>query len=262
MPHLCEPVPALLPSYHLLVVERSKYRYSSTVRDFEEQLAVVRAMREQNCQKGCEVTFDDAHASQFHLAFPVLEQKRVKGTFFAISGWVGRQGYMDWSHLRQLLAAGHEVQSHGESHVHLTRCSDDELRNELANSKTEIEQRLGVTVDAISIPNGRWNNRVLQACVEAEYRRIYSSDPVATVTLAGAEVIGRWMVTRTTTAREVQEVLKRDPRALRMKVAKYRCKLLVRAMVGESCYDRIWGIFGSRASMAKESDAYAAEAGT
>lgn len=257
MPEMLQLSDALLPSYHLLVAEPSKYRYSSTIAQFRTHLELIVSHRGESSSHPPAVTFDDAHASQSRLGLPLLQEYRVKGIFFAISSWTARkQGYMTWDDLRQLLAAGHEVQSHGVSHVQLTRCSDDELRSELANSKAEIEQRLGVGVDAISIPNGRWNDRVLQACAEAGYRRIYSSDPVATVPVFGSELIGRWMVTRKTTAKEMCGVLRCDPRALRITLAKHRSKLLVRAAVGEAIYDRVWGVLRSRKSLRQSSSLY------
>jgi peptidoglycan/xylan/chitin deacetylase (PgdA/CDA1 family) len=261
MTNISKQAPVLLPSYHLLVEEPSRYRYSSTAREFREHLSIIDTVRRHSPNHSLAVTFDDAHSSQFHLGYPLLQEKKLRGIFFAVSGWVGRrQGYMTWDHLRRLLAVGHEVQSHSASHQQLTRCSETELENELVDSKTEIEQRLGAVVDAISIPNGRWNDRVLQGCVDAGYRRIYTSDPIASAAFNGAEVIGRWMVTRTTTAKQVRGVVERDHRTLQVVSAMHRAKCLVRAMVSEEFYDRAWGILRSRKSLRKTSELYVNQA--
>jgi len=249
----------LLPSYHVLVPERSLYRYSSTVQEFDAHLELICKIRGRTRPQGPAVTFDDAHASQLRYGLALLQKHRLRAIFFAIVNWTNhRAAYMTWEQLRELVAAGHEVQSHGMSHVQLTRCTDAELQNEVVSSKAELEQKLGIAIDAISIPNGRWNRRVIEACAAAGYGRIYTSDPVSPSTLFRTQMIGRWMVTRGTTLEQVRRVLAGDRRALRMSLARHHCKLSIRQAVGEDFYDRVWGVLRYRKSLRDASQSYSA----
>ena len=69
-------------------------------------------------------------------------------------------------------------------------------------------------VEEISVPGGRWNRRVIKACADAGYRQVYVSDPWVAESMFGTQVIGRFMVRRTTTATELLKVIQQDGYAL------------------------------------------------
>jgi peptidoglycan/xylan/chitin deacetylase (PgdA/CDA1 family) len=135
---------------------------------------------------------------------------------------------------------GHSIQSHGWSHKFLTFCSETELTNELRISKQSLEENLGNTVEEISVPGGRWNRRVLQACAAAGYRRVYVSDPWVETEIGGMKIIGRFMVRRTTTIAELEKIVAKDPGTL----LKLRLRSQLRgglvSMLGDSLYHRLW----------------------
>ena len=242
----------LLPSYHLVVSTPSEYAYSCTEQQLEDHFKVLTATP--HCARmsssAAHVTFDDGHASQFRYGFPLLQKHGVRGIFFVIAGWTGqRPDYMTSAQLRELAAAGHEVQSHGLSHVPLTQSSDAELAQELEGSKEELEQRLGMGVDAVSIPFGRWDQRVLRACAEAGYKRVYTSDPSPARWFSQVEVVGRFMVRRSTTLEQLDAVAAGDHNALRRMQATHHCKLAVRAVIGERRYFHLWSILASHKSL-------------
>lgn len=239
---------ALKPSYHLVLPEFSRYTYSITAKAFDAQLATVAKYRP-SLPGDCALAFDDGHVSQHDYGFPLVQKHGLRAIFFSIVGWIGkRTDYMTWQQLRELVSAGHDVQSHGLSHIPLTHCGDQQLANELGHSRSELEQKLGVAINAISIPFGRWDVRVMRACALAGYRRVYTSDPVAQSWICGVETVGRFAVSRRTTADRLSKVLSGDARTLRRLRTEHRSKLLLRAVIGERSYDRIWGILGSRDS--------------
>jgi polysaccharide deacetylase family protein (PEP-CTERM system associated) len=74
----------------------------------------------------------------------LLDESGVRGTFFV-------QGLVAEAFPRMveaLVAAGHEVQSHGYSHRPLYAMSRAELRDELARAKTTVEDAAGAAVTA------------------------------------------------------------------------------------------------------------------
>ncbi len=110
------------------------------------------------------LTFDDGTRDQYAVAAPVLERHNVRGTFYLISHkmddgvWIdnGRpRKLMSWQEARKLSVAGHEIGSHGATHVDLSR-SRRSLRYELHASRRRIEDRLpGVRVDTLAWPYWR-----------------------------------------------------------------------------------------------------------
>jgi peptidoglycan/xylan/chitin deacetylase (PgdA/CDA1 family) len=244
---------ALLPTYHLLVKNATDFIYSSTEQQLESHLQRLESLRLEghNNMGKPRVTFDDGHASQFRYALPLLQKYQIKAIFFSIAGWMDeRRDYMSAAQLREIASLGHEVQSHGWSHRMLTRCTETELTQELQNSRKKLQEELGTAVDAISIPFGRWNNRVLEACSVAGYKRVYTSDlSSATRHSEKVEVLGRFMVRRSTTAHDIECVVLAKRNSLLILRAAHGCKRLVRLVMGESVYHHLWGILASRKSL-------------
>lgn len=75
---------------------------------------------------------------------------------------------LSWEELRNV-----DVGSHGVTHAHLTRLSDDELRRELVESKQEIEDELGRACPDFAYPYGEHDERVRAAVRAAGYERAY-----------------------------------------------------------------------------------------
>jgi peptidoglycan/xylan/chitin deacetylase (PgdA/CDA1 family) len=167
---------------------------------------------------------------------------------------------MTWQHLRELVAAGHEIQSHSFSHVPLVHCDEAQLARELSKSRCDLEQKLGVRIDAISVPFGRWNSRVVEACARAGYRRVYTSDPMQPLRISGVDVFGRFIVRRSTSLSQFQRVLACDQRELRWLRTRQRCTLLIRASVGEGAYFKLWAALRSRKRLLAASRICAAQA--
>lgn len=112
------------------------------------------------------VHFDDGFQSQFDHAYPVLEQYGIKGTFWIVCSYAdGRvPAYMAWPEIEQLVADGHEIQSHGMTHAHLPALTDDQLVQEVGGCKETVMAH-GSTGDAYAIPfnEGDDDQRVVTA---------------------------------------------------------------------------------------------------
>jgi peptidoglycan/xylan/chitin deacetylase (PgdA/CDA1 family) len=226
-------------AYHEVMPE-SNYAYCVTSEAFAEQLRLLESLRKTK-SLDAQITFDDGERSQLHNALPFLAQHGFKATYFVTPGLIGTATkFLGWDDLKALQAAGHSVQSHGWSHKFLTFCSEAELTHELRASKQSLEDNLGSTVEEISVPGGRWNRRVLQACAAAGYRRVYISDPWVEAEIGGVEVIGRFMVRRTTAVAELEKIVAKDAATLR----KLRLRSQIRegfvGMLGDSLYHRLW----------------------
>lgn len=80
------------------------------------------------------ITFDDGYEDHFTDAFPVLQQLGLKGTFFIITDFVGRDGYMTRDQINQMAAAGMEMGAHTLDHKDLAVLSYTEAYRQISGS--------------------------------------------------------------------------------------------------------------------------------
>lgn len=226
-------------AYHEVMPD-SNYAYCVTSEAFAEQLRFLESLKRSK-SIDAQIAFDDGEQSQFHNALPLLAQHGFKATYFVTPGLIGTAAkFLGWDDLKALQAAGHSVQSHGWSHKFLTFCSEAELAHELRASKQSLEDNLGSAVEEISVPGGRWDRRVLQACAAAGYRRVYVSDPWIETEISSMKIIGRFMVRRTTTIAELEKIVTKDPAALRKLRLRSQLREGVVSILGNSLYHRLW----------------------
>jgi len=228
-------------AYHEVMPE-SNYAYCVTSGAFAEHLHLFDLLAKSNGQNASvEITFDDGEQSQLHNALPILAEHGVSARYFVTPGLIGTASkFLGWDELRTLQNAGHSIQSHGWSHKFLSFCNDDELSHELRASKQLLEQKLGAAVEEISVPGGRWNRRVVEACAAAGYKRVYLSDPWIATMISGVEVIGRFMVRRTTTNAELQKIVEKDRTALWKMKMRSQVRQGIVGLVGDDLYHRLW----------------------
>jgi peptidoglycan/xylan/chitin deacetylase (PgdA/CDA1 family) len=138
-------------------------------------------------RRGLHVTFDDAFRSVTN-ALPVLERMNVPATVFACAAFAeeGRPldvselaaearahpeelATMDWDELRSLGEHGVEIGSHTVNHPHLPRLSDAEINNELADSRSRLEEGLGRPCNFLAYPYGEHDERVRAAARRVGY---------------------------------------------------------------------------------------------
>ena len=135
----------------------------------------------QTCTGHVSLTFDDGYSNFLTLGYPVLAEKGVRATIYAVAGLIGKTNVWDSNigdrseplmtadELRDLSAAGCEISCHGMTHAHLTELSDADLRVEVADSKKLIEDLIGAPAPGFGYPYGQWDARIRDAVIEAGY---------------------------------------------------------------------------------------------
>jgi peptidoglycan/xylan/chitin deacetylase (PgdA/CDA1 family) len=236
-----KPQPKTVLAYHEIMPD-SNYAYCVPRAAFDQQLRLVDSLaRQSGTRAGAQVTFDDGEQSQYHIAAPLLAEYGVAATYFVTPGLIGTASkFLGWKLLRELMEAGHSIQSHGWSHKFLTSCSDVELDHELRAAKETLEDQLGAAVEEISIPGGRWDRRVMEGCARAGYKRAYVSEPWIDDEIAGVRVVGRFMVRRTTSLAELAKMVERDRRAFWVLKMRSQLKRQITKVIGEGRYHRLW----------------------
>jgi len=230
-------------TYHQ-IEDNSPHIYSVSCSQLQEHLRVLVAVKNDlgETVDGPQVTFDDGHVSNYYHALPLLQKCGVRAIFFVSVGHIGaRHDFMSWQQLEEVAHMGHEVQSHGYSHRLLTHCNRSDLLVELGSSKALIEDKLGTRVEALSAPGGRWNARVLDACAEVGYKRLYVSDPgLQATTRNQIRLRGRLMVLRTMNPRLIERYLRGD-RALLMRLRmQYQVREILKGLMGDQIYAALW----------------------
>ena len=231
-------------TYHEIFDRDVPYAYGVSAGSMREHLAFLSALPA-GSSLGAHppISFDDGHASHHRYGLPLLREYGIRGAiFFVVPGWLeSRSGYANWSQVKEIAANGHQVQSHSWSHPFLAHCDTRELRRELEMSKSVLEDRLGATVDAISVPGGSWDWRVVSACAAAGYKRVYLSDPwFGVVERDGVQVIGRLMVRRTMTSTQLLRFFEAESKRFSLLRLPHRIRRIVRKALGDRLYHRLW----------------------
>jgi peptidoglycan/xylan/chitin deacetylase (PgdA/CDA1 family) len=142
------------------------------------------------------ITFDDAFASVFEFAFPIMRELGLIGTVFVVTRfpdteerlrwpgidhWLGGEydselRPMSWDQLRELQDAGWEVGSHTHTHPWLTSIDDMALRDELERSREVCSERMGTRCTTLAYPYGDHDGRVAEAARRAGYEAACTLD--------------------------------------------------------------------------------------
>jgi peptidoglycan/xylan/chitin deacetylase (PgdA/CDA1 family) len=122
------------------------------------------------------LTLDDDDISHYEFVLPVLRPMGFTATFFITVNDVGADRQMDWTMIRELAENGMEIGSHGLVHAVLPTRDDRTLLDEMVASKRTLEERTGARVDALSVPHGFYDRRVVAAARKAGYSAVCVSD--------------------------------------------------------------------------------------
>jgi len=115
------------------------------------------------------VSFDDGTLGQHTHARPVLRRLHWPGVLNLKVRALGSPYALPPWRVRELIAAGWEIDAHTITHVDLTNVGDDQLWREVRGSRTAIRRMFHVPVDFFCYPSGRYDARVIDAVRRAGY---------------------------------------------------------------------------------------------
>ncbi|PMQ05445.1 hypothetical protein DyAD56_08950 [Dyella sp. AD56] len=134
------------------------------------------------------ITLDDGYVDNLEWAMATLRRYGFTATCYAVSGYIGqynawdneklgvRKPLMSADELRAWHAGGMEVGAHSRTHVRLSRCSDQQQREEIHGCKAELEDRLGLGITQFCYPYGDYDERAVHATREAGYVAATTTD--------------------------------------------------------------------------------------
>lgn len=113
------------------------------------------------------ISLDDGYTSHLTNALPVLRSHGWKGV---LNLQITQTRYdLKPDAIRTLIRAGWEIDAHTFTHPDLTTVGDDQLRHEVADSRTVLRRTYGVPVNFFCYPAGRFDARVIAALKAAGY---------------------------------------------------------------------------------------------
>jgi peptidoglycan/xylan/chitin deacetylase (PgdA/CDA1 family) len=115
------------------------------------------------------ISFDDGHLNNYTTAFPIMQKYGFTGVLYIVANYMGVENYMNADQIKEMAAAGWEVGSHTVSHLDLTALEPQRQRFEVVESRTLLEEKLGVPVMTIAYPFGISNSGVIDYAIFAGY---------------------------------------------------------------------------------------------
>lgn len=120
-------------------------------------------------EKVVSLTFDCAWgAEDMTDILNTLKKENVKATFFVLGQWAEK--YPDV--IKQIVADGHDVANHSDTHPHITQLSDEEIKSEILNANKKIEEISGKNNILFRAPYGEYNDNVIKAATDLGYYTI------------------------------------------------------------------------------------------
>lgn len=121
-------------------------------------------------QKVVALTFDHSWGNKFTPSIlETLKKNDIKVTFFIMGPWALK--YPDV--VKQMVADGHEIGSHGHRHQNYGEKTRDWIKNDLMTAHNEIKEASGgVEPSLVRPPNGSYSKEALQIIDELGYNTI------------------------------------------------------------------------------------------
>ena len=115
------------------------------------------------------VSFDDGHRSVALAALPTMRDRGLPGVLNLTVKNLDRSWGLSARQVRELIAAGWEINAHSLTHPDLTGLGRGELDREIAGSREELQRRFATRVDFFCYPAGQYDLRVIAAVRRAGF---------------------------------------------------------------------------------------------
>jgi peptidoglycan/xylan/chitin deacetylase (PgdA/CDA1 family) len=153
------------------------------------------------------ITLDDGWNSTYDVAWPILKKFGYPFTLFIYTDYVkggpkSGGGSLTWGQLGELRDAGADIESHSVSHRDLrggktqqgTPKYEQWLWNELAGSKQQLEEQLGISVKALALPYGYHNEHVRKTASKAGYEAVFTVEGKTITYTTPMDSLGRYII--------------------------------------------------------------------
>ncbi|PHR26331.1 MAG: hypothetical protein COA38_14965 [Fluviicola sp.] len=171
------------------------------------------------------LTFDDGHASDYEIAYPILKERNIAATFFPVISTIGSQDRLTWNQILELSQNQFEIGSHTFSHVDLCNSIPEEIQFELEESKKIIEEKIGLAIESLALPFGKYSSEVKRIAEGIGYKNMLTTN--GGTSLPDEVLLHRWNIKSTTIIQEFERILKGNSVTYFVKKSKSTLKRLI-----------------------------------
>lgn len=122
------------------------------------------------------LSFDDGNASDVEVALPALVERDLHATFFVLAGRLDDPVSLGRDEVRELLAAGMTIGTHGHAHRPWRGLDGASATAELCGAREVLASVTGRPVLDAALPLGRYDRALLGALRTLGYRSVHTSD--------------------------------------------------------------------------------------
>lgn len=116
------------------------------------------------------LSFDDGYRDFYTDVFPILKKHNIRAVAYVNPGLMDKLNYMYWDQVGEIVQSGLvEIGSHGVSHQSLSSLDPKQAEWEIQQSKSMLENKLGITITSIAYPYGHYNSVVADIAKSAGY---------------------------------------------------------------------------------------------
>ena len=121
------------------------------------------------------ITFDDGYKDLIENALPLLNKYNFKATCLIVSNLIGKNNIwdehnkniknkelMNLSEINYWLKNGMFIGSHSKNHKKLTLLDKNDAVKEIINSKDELENLTGTSINSFCYPYGLYNENIIE----------------------------------------------------------------------------------------------------
>ena len=184
------------------------------------------------------ITFDDGFVSIINNALPELTKRNIHSTIFVPTGYLGkRPGWInkkDHDFNSELVVSKDQllelknnksvsIGSHCVTHSNLLLLKEQEIKNELIESRQTLKEILKEDISLLSFPHGAYNQKILKWTISAGYKRIFIISPKMFFPTPTEYIVGRIRVDPTDWSLEFRLKLVGAYRWLHVAIKVKRC---------------------------------------
>ena len=198
----------------------------------------IKKINDVNIDKDIILTFDDGDLSNYTVAFPLLEEKKLCAEFFITTDRIGKKDSITKDQIREMANRGMSIQSHGVTHRYLSDLSAKDLLFELKGSKETLEEITNIPVDVLALPGGRGSKIVTDLALQLGYKTVCTSGMGFNEYPPDWQSIERLSIYRNTNLKHFESLVKGRGAYYYKMLAKEKLLQIPKKVLGNRLYDR------------------------
>ena len=140
-------------------------------------------------EKKIAITFDAAWTNQdTQQLIDILAKHNAKATVFIVGDWAEKFP----ESVKAFYDAGHTIANHSDTHKAFSKCSREEIKEEIMNCNKKLEAITGVPVTLVRAPSGDYTDQSLEVCKELGMTMIqWNCDSLDYTKISTDEIVNR-----------------------------------------------------------------------